>query len=275
MSKAIAFLGTGILWRLAFAGRFVCFSLEALFWLIRGPRGGDRLGLLLPRLYQIGTRSVPVVMVAGGFVGAVVAIEMHDQFAAIGLESRIGGAVHLAVFKQIGPVLAGAMIGGRVGGAIAGEIGSMRANDQVDALRVMGINPIAHLVVPRVVACVLMLPVLTIVADLIGMVGGYVVTVWAFEVDAGDYWFYSAQAITNWDLLGGIAKSVLFGGAIGLISCYKGFHCAPVAREVGRATTEAFVSSFLTIIVINLVMAHFLNELYAYVYDAPRPSVFG
>lgn len=271
--RAIAMLGRHACDGLAGLGRFIRFALRVLIWLARGPRGGGRLSLLLPQLYHVGTRSLAVVMVAGAFVGAVIGVEMHDQFAAIGMESRVGGAVHLAVFKQIGPVLAGAMIGGRVGGAIAAELGSMRANDQLDALRVMGIEPISHLAVPRVLACILMLPVLTIIADLLGMLGGYAVTVQGFGVDATAYWRHSAAAITNWDLIGGVVKGTVFGGAIGLISCYKGFHCPPTAEKVGRATTEAFVLSFLSIIITNLFLAYAINELYKLIHGA-RPTVF-
>jgi phospholipid/cholesterol/gamma-HCH transport system permease protein len=273
--KWIAAFGQTVTDRIDHLGRFTCFCVDVLAWLIRGPRGGGRLGLLLPRLYMIGTKSTPIIMIAGAFIGAVVAIEMYDQFEAFGIESRVGGAIHLAVFKQIGPVLAGAMIGGRIGGAIAAEIGSMRTNDQVDALRVMGINPISHLAVPRVVACVVMLPVLTVIANMLGVAGGYLVAVWSFGVEANAYWAHSAAAVTTWDLLGGLAKSVVFGAAIGLVSCYKGFHCRATADQVGRATTEAFVVSFITIIVANLAMAYGINELYTLVYGIDRPTVIG
>jgi phospholipid/cholesterol/gamma-HCH transport system permease protein len=273
--KWVAAIGQIVVDQVSHFSRFIYFCIDVVAWFIRGPRGGGRLGLLLPRLYLIGTKSVPIVMVAGSFVGAVVAIEMYDQFQAFGLESRVGGAIHLAVFKQIGPVLAGAMIGGRIGGAIAAEIGSMRTNDQVDALRVMGINPISHLAVPRVVACILMLPVLTVVADMLGVVGGYLVAVRGFGVEATAYWSHSAATITNWDLLGGLAKSVVFGAVIGLVSCYKGFHCRATADQVGRATTEAFVVSFITIIIANLIMAYLINELYTLIYGTGRPTVIG
>jgi phospholipid/cholesterol/gamma-HCH transport system permease protein len=272
--RPLAALGEFVCDRLAGLGQFVRFALAVVFWLIRGPHGGGRLGLLLPQLYQVGTRSLAVVMVAGAFVGAVVGIEMHGQFASIGMAERVGGAIHLAVFKQIGPVLAGAMIGGRVGGAIAAELGSMRAQDQLDALRVMGIEPVSHLAVPRVIACILMLPLLTVVADMLGMFGGYLVSVKGFGVDATAYWMHSTRAITNWDLLGGVVKGTVFGGAIGLISCYKGFHCKPTAEHVGRATTEAFVVSFLAIIVGNLVLAYLINELYTLFYG-DRPTTKG
>lgn len=216
---------------------------------------------ILPQLYQIGSRSIGVVMIVGMFIGMVMAIETYAQFAAIGQEARLGGIIGISVVKQIGPVLAAVMIAGRVGGSVSAELGTMRVTEQLDALRVMGADPISHLVVPRVVACVIMVPVLTVFSDLLGITGGYLVTVTGFGVNHTDYWEFSARFVGGYDIMVGLMKSVFFGLAIGLISCYKGFNCRSGAAGVGRAATEAFVTSFIAIIVMNFFLAKILRDL--------------
>ena len=173
----------------------------------------------------------------------------------------MGGVINSAVTKQIGPVLAAVMLAGRVGGSLAAELGSMRVTEQLDAMRAMAADPVRTLVVPRVVACVLMTPVLTVYSDIVGSLGAWLVVTGYHGVTNADYWHYTAQFVSVWDPLAGVVKSVFFGLAIGLVSCYKGFHCACGASGVGRASTESFVASFLAIIFINLILAQFLWEL--------------
>ena len=145
----------------------------------------------------------------------------------------------------------------------------------LDALRVMGADPIAYLVVPRVVACVLMIPILTIFSDLMGIYGGYLITVKGFGVAAEPYWYYSQYFVAGYDVMTGLVKSVAFGLMIGLISCYKGFHCEAGAAGVGRAATDAFVTSFIAIIIANFFLAKFLNDLYVVLYGPEVLSAFG
>jgi phospholipid/cholesterol/gamma-HCH transport system permease protein len=205
----------------------------------------------------------------------VLGVETYEQFAAFGQETRLGGVIDISVVKQIGPVLAAVMIAGRVGGAVSAELGTMRVTEQIDALEVMGADPIGHLVVPRVMACLLMVPVLTVFSDLAGVIGGWLVVVKGFGVDGQEYWAFSAQFVSNFDVFTGLAKSAVFGLAIGLISCYKGFHCEHGARGVGRAATNSFVTSFLAIIVVNFFLAKFFKDLYVLVYGSNGPTAFG
>jgi phospholipid/cholesterol/gamma-HCH transport system permease protein len=191
----------------------------------------------------------------------ILALEGYDQFAALGQEQQMGGVINAAVTKQIGPVLAAVMLAGRVGGSLAAELGSMRVTEQLDAMRAMAADPVRTLVVPRVVACVVMTPLLTIYSDFVGSLGAWMVVTGYHGVTNTDYWHYTAQFVSTWDPMTGVAKSVFFGLAIGLISCYKGFNCGAGASGVGRAATESFVASFLTIIMINLVLAQFIGEL--------------
>ena len=257
----LASLGRTLLGLLDGFGQFTRFTAATVAWMFRRPRGVGRIRLLLPQLYYVGTRSLPVVMLVGGFVGAVLSVEAFDQFAALGQEARLGGVINISVVKQIGPVLAAVMIAGRVGGAVSAELGTMRVTEQLDALRVMGADPIAFLVVPRVLACLIMVPVLTIFSDLLGIFGGYIVTVQAYAVESEAYWRFSREFVTTYDVVTGLVKSVVFGLAIGLISCYKGFHCAAGAAGVGRATTDSFVASFIAIIIANFFLAMLLNDL--------------
>jgi phospholipid/cholesterol/gamma-HCH transport system permease protein len=275
IAKQIAHLGERIMLNLSGFGQFARFCGQTGKWLVRGPRGFTRFRLLMPQLYTIGTTSIIVVVIVGGFVGAVLGVETYDQFAAFGQETRLGGVIDISVVKQIGPVLAAVMIAGRVGGAVSAELGTMRVTEQIDALQVMGADPVAHLVVPRVMACLLMVPILTVFSDLAGVLGGWAVVVKGFGVDGQAYWTFSKQFVTNFDVLTGLAKSAVFGLAIGLISCYKGFTCERGARGVGRAATDSFVTSFLAIIVVNFFLAKFFKDLYELIYGPGGPTAFG
>lgn len=255
-------------------GIFTRFSIQTLRWFVSGANKWARSNLLMPQLFQVGTRSIPVVMLTGAFIGMVLAVEAYDQFAAIGQESRLGGIIGVSLVRQIGPVLAAVMLAGRVGGAVSAELGTMKVTEQLDAMRVMGADPVAYLVVPRVLACVVMIPVLTIFSDLTGIYGGWVVSVRGFGVNSHAYWEFSNRFVGTWDWSTGVIKSIVFGLAIGLISCYKGFYCRAGAAGVGRAATDSFVTSFLAIIVINLVMAKFLKDLGNVVLGHGGPTAF-
>ncbi len=242
-------------------GRFASFSLYALRIAILEPRSWLRWRQIGPQLYSVGAASVLVVAITGAFIGMILALEGYDQFAALGQQEQMGGVINSAVTKQIGPVLAAVMLAGRVGGSLAAELGSMRVTEQLDAMRAMAADPVRTLVVPRVVACVVMTPLLTIYSDFVGSLGAWLIVTGYHGVTNADYWHYTAQFVSAWDPMTGVAKSVAFGLAIGLISCYKGFHCEGGAAGVGRAATDSFVASFLTIIMLNLVLAQFLGSL--------------
>jgi len=179
------------------------------------------------------------------------------------------------VVKQIGPVLAAVMIAGLVGGSVSAELGTMRVTEQIDAIDAMGVDPVRHLVMPRVCACLLMVPILTIFSDLLGVFGGWLVIVRGYGVDNGAYWQFSRDFIGNYEVMIGLAKAAVFGLAIGLISCFKGFYCRPGAAGVGRASTDAFVTSFIAIIIANFFLAAFFNSLRAILYGTGGPTAFG
>jgi phospholipid/cholesterol/gamma-HCH transport system permease protein len=247
-------------------GDFFVFVGQTIRWHFTGALRWKNLRLLPPQFYEVGVRSVPVVCVTGAFIGMVMSIESYSTFKAIGQEARLGSVINLSVVKQIGPVLAAVMLAGRVGGALTAELGTMNVTEQLDALRVMGADPIRFLVVPRFIACVLLTPMLTVYSDFLGVIGGWLISVPFLGVPNLPYWQFSAAGVDTWQIMEGLIKSVFFGGAIGLISCYKGFTCGSGASGVGRACTESFVSSFLVIIVLNFFFAHILRSMYTALY---------
>ncbi len=219
--------------------------------------------LIWTQMYIIGVRSVPVVMVTGAFVGMVLAIQAYDQLAGMGLEERLGVLINISVVKELGPVLAAVMLAGRVGGALTAELGTMNVTEQISAVQSMGTDPIKHLVAPRVVACLVLTPLLIVYADLLGILGGYFVSVIQLKINSAAYWDFSAQGVGLWDLGTGIVKGLFFGGAIATISCYKGFTCKEGAQGVGQACTEAFVGSFISILVLNFIFAVVAKAIYS------------
>jgi phospholipid/cholesterol/gamma-HCH transport system permease protein len=235
------------------------FCWRVISWLVsRLPRKGT----ILPNFYQVGVLSLPVVALTGTFIGMVLAVQSYWQFRQLGLETRLGAVINMSLVRELGPVLAATMLAGRVGSAMAAELGTMRVTEQVDALASMGANPIHYLVVPRFIACMLLIPTLTVMADFMGVVGGYFYAVGILDIDKQHYWSNSEQYVGAFDLFSGIFKSVFFGAAIAMISCYRGFNCAPGAEGVGRAATASFVYSFVMILVLDLFLGILLDSFY-------------
>lgn len=246
-------------------GDFTFFVARTWMWLlVRFPRRS----VLLPNFYQVGVRSLPVIALTGTFIGMVLSVQSYFQFKQLGLETRLGAVINMSLVRELGPVLAATMLAGRVGSAMAAELGTMRVTEQIDALASMGANPVFHLVVPRFLASVFLIPALTVMADFMGVVGGYFYSVIILGIDFHHYRYNSEQFVGVFDLLMGLFKSLFFGGTISLVSCYRGFHCAPGAEGVGRAATAAFVYSFVIILILDLV----LNILSDAVYYALWPE---
>jgi phospholipid/cholesterol/gamma-HCH transport system permease protein len=244
---------------LTMIGDMTIFFLQTLMWMTtRLPRRET----LLPNFYQVGVLSLPVVALTGTFIGMVLAVQSYYQFRDLGLETRLGAVINMSLVRELGPVLAATMLAGRVGCAMAAELGTMRVTEQIDALESMGANPIHYLVVPRFLACLFLIPALTIMADFMGVVGGYFYSVMILEIDRHHYWYHSEEFVTAFDLFSGIFKSFFFGGAISIVSCYRGFHCTPGAEGVGRAATASFVYSFVLILAIDLFLGIVMYRMY-------------
>lgn len=242
-------------------GDLTNFSWEAMMGTLREIRHPQLWRLLLPQMFEVGYRSLPVILITGAFVGMVLAVQAIEQFRAVGLEERMGAVVNISVVRELGPVLAGIMLAGRVGGALTAELGTMKVTEQIDALRSMGVDPVRYLVVPRVLACFLLTPILTLYANMTGSLGGWFISVVQRGVDNGPYWDYTRMSVGNFDLFSGVLKAFFFGAALGLISCYKGFYCRPGAEGVGRACTEAFVTSFMAILTLDYFLAESLQTI--------------
>ncbi len=259
VAGSIADLGAIIIQWVSAAGELTTFSLRTLSWLLARRASRETL---LPSFYRIGVLSLPVVALTGTFIGMILAVQTHSQFRALHMETRLGAVINMTLVRELGPVLAATMLAGRVGSAMAAELGTMRVTEQIDALTCMGANPIHYLVVPRFLACLLLIPSLTIMADFMGVAGGYYYSVTLLDIDWFHYWDNSQRFVGAFDLFSGVFKSFFFGATIALVSCHRGFHCAPGAEGVGRAATAAFVHSFVIILVLNLFLDIFLNSVY-------------
>ena len=243
-------------------GRFARFVSDVTAASARSCVRSSTYPLIWAQMNIIGVRSVPVIMITGAFVGMTLAIQAYDQLAGMGLEEHLGVLINVSVVKELGPVLAAIMLAGRVGGALTAELGTMNVTEQIDAIRSMGTDPIRYLVAPRVLACLLLTPFLIIYADLMGIIGGYFVSVIQLGINARAYWSFSANGVELWDVAIGVIKGIFFGAAIAAISCYKGFTCREGAHGVGQACTEAFVASFISILALDFALAVIFKAIY-------------
>ena len=265
LAGLIATLGSIVLDHVVGIGDVTLFALRTIGWIFVRRQRRD---VLLPAFYQIGVLSLPVVALTGLFIGMVLAVQSYAQFKALGLETRRGSVINLSLVRELGPVLAATMLAGRVGSAMAAELGTMRVTEQIDALESMGANPLYYLVVPRFLGCLILIPTLTVMADFMGVLGGYLYSNLVLNIDYHHYWNNSREYVDAFDFLMGIFKSLFFGAAIALVSCHHGFHSEPGAEGVGRAATNAFVHSFVLILVLDLFMGMWLNN----VHDFFRPE---
>lgn len=222
---------------------------------------------------EVGASSVGVVAVTGLFIGMVLAVQTYSQFHTIGLETSLGAVIHLSIVRELGPVLAATMLAGRIGSAIAAELATMRVTEQIDALACLGVDPVRHLVAPRFLACLAMVPLLTAVADALGIIGSSLICLQVYGIDAHHYWRHTRAFVQVWDVFVGLGKAVVFGGVLSLIACHRGFHSKPGAEGVGRAATQAFVLSFVAIIAIDFVLAMLANSLHELLWPAARAKV--
>ena len=228
--------------------------LQALSWLVRPP---FRIRLYFKQMEFIGVNSLFVVALTSLFTGMVLALQTFYAFSMFGAETLVGATVALSMTRELGPVITGLMVTGRAGSAICAEIGTMRVTEQVDALTVMAINPVQYLVRPRIGAGVIMLPLLTIISDAMGILGGYLVGVQLLDIHGGMFMNKIQEHVTLADVYNGLIKASVFGGILTLVGCYKGFYTRGGAEGVGRSTTQAVVMSSVLI----LVSDYFLTAL--------------
>lgn len=237
---------------LSFAvGQFALFVIKALVGILRPPYD---LKMIRQQMVTIGFYSLPVVGMTALFSGAVLALQSYTGFSRFSAESSIATVVVLSVTRELGPVLAGLMVAGRVGASIAAEIGTMRVTEQIDALFTLSTDPIKYLVSPRVLAAAVTLPCLVFIGDIIGVMGGYMVSVHKLDFNSANYIISTLKYLETIDVMSGLVKAFVFGIIISTVSCYSGYNSDKGAKGVGNATTMAVVNSSILILLSNYLI---------------------
>ena len=251
MTNVLQPIGAAVLNAFEQIGRLALFTLEAVALAFRPP---FYLRLLGRQLVDVGYYSLPVVGLTATFTGMVLVLQSYTGFTRFNAESAIPNVVVISLTRELGPVLAGLMVAGRVGAAMAAEIGTMRVTEQIDALSTLSTNPIKYLVVPRLLAGLISLPILVAIADLIGIFGGYVIAVYKLGFNSSVYMHNTVSFVTDIDVASGLVKAAVFGFVIALMGCYNGYHSRGGAQGVGAATTNAVVSASILILVLNYML---------------------
>jgi phospholipid/cholesterol/gamma-HCH transport system permease protein len=229
-------------------GRGVILFGQTLRWTFRRPID---FRLLVRQMEELGVNSLFVVLIMASFTGMVLALQSHTGFKRFNAESFVGTVVALSMTRELGPVLTGLIVAGRAGASMAAELGTMRVTEQIDALSTMATNPVKYLVVPRFLAACIMMPVLTAIADLVGIVGGYFVSVQVLDANPVVYVRMTTNYLELNDIYSGLFKAFVFGMIIAIVGCFKGFYAEGGAQGVGRATTGSVVISMMLILVAN------------------------
>jgi phospholipid/cholesterol/gamma-HCH transport system permease protein len=216
---------------------------------------------LVYQIYFIGVKSQSVVAITGAFTGMVLCYQTYIQFHRVRLDSATLAVVAVSMGSELGPVLTGLMVAGRVGAAIAAEIGTMRVTEQIDALRTLAAHPVDYLVVPRFLAMLIAMPLLTAESIALGIGAAYVVAAFLLGINPADTWHQMVRHTDDVDMLTGLIKTFIFGGIIAVVACYKGMTCPQGAEGVGHATTEAVVYSSIAILISNFFLTMLLNTL--------------
>lgn len=218
------------------------------------PDGFRRKKILLEHMVRIGIDSFPLVGIISCFVGMVMVMETAVILKKFGGEIFVGGIVSVSMVRELGPVISAMIVAGRVGASVAAEIGSMKITEQIDALEVLGVYPVSYLVTPRLIAAMVMVPILTLMANFLSIVGGYIIGVYLVHIGSGVYIYQSFEYIKIKDILIGNLKSFVFGVLIIGVSCLEGLKASGGSEGVGIATTRAVVNSFFFVILSNLVI---------------------
>jgi phospholipid/cholesterol/gamma-HCH transport system permease protein len=244
-------LGGAVLAFFAAAGRLTLFAGNAVALSFRPPYYPR---LILKQMIDIGYYSLPVVGLTAIFTGMVLALQSYTGFARFSAESAIPQVVIVSITRELGPVLAGLMVAGRVGAAMAAEIGTMRVTEQIDALETLATTPYKYLVAPRIIAGVAMMPLLVFIADIIGVMGGYLVSVYKLGFNPVAYINNTISFVEPLDVISGLVKAAAFGFIVALMGCFHGFHSRGGAQGVGIATTNAVVSSSILVLTFNYII---------------------
>ena len=249
--RPLRLVGHVVLAFLATVGRVVLFAGVGLSHCVRPPFYFRSLGR---QLVEIGYYSLPVVGLTAIFTGMVLALQSYTGFARFSAEGAVANVVVVSITRELGPVLAGLMVAGRIGASMAAEIGTMRVTEQIDALSTLSTNPMKFMVVPRLIAGLTMLPLLVVVADIIGVFGGYLVAVYKLGFNPANYLQNTFDALHTEDVVSGLVKASVFGLIVALMGCYHGYTSRGGAQGVGAATTNAVVSSAILILCFDYIL---------------------
>ena len=244
-------IGGTILSALSNIGRLLIFIKQVLSAIISKP---FEFNLIYQQFLIIGFYSLPIVGFTALFSGAVLALQTYVGSSRFGAESTIPNIVVLSITRELGPVLAGLMVAGRTASSIAAEIGTMRVTEQIDALQMLGVNPLKQLVAPRIIAGFLMLPILVYIADVIGIWGGYLVSVYKLNFNSANYLTNTIKYLNYMDVVSGLIKASVFGGIITTVGCFAGYTCDKGARGVGKAVITSVVHSSILILLFNYLL---------------------
>ena len=248
-----------LLGAVAIFGQHMLLLGRAFTWLLRRP---FRMRLFLEQMEFIGVGSMPIIMLVGFFSGAVTALQGIMALAMFDQQRWVGFAVGVSLARELAPVFTALMITARAGSAMATELGSMRITEQIDALTTFAVNPVHYLVTPRLVASILMLPVMTMVFNVVGLLGGYVISILVYQIDLGQVLELFRHWVDPVDYVQGLIKAVIFGVAMALAACYQGFNVRGGAKEVGRATTAAVVSSSVSVLVLDYFLIEIMSVIW-------------
>lgn len=240
-----------------YLGDFYVFCRNSFVWLFRKPFRGK---LFVDQFNSIGVDSLPIIVLVSVFTGMVFALQTTYAFRLFNAESLVGATVALSLTREIAPVFAGLMVTARMGSSMAAELGTMRVSEQIDALDSMAVYPHQYLVVPRVFAACLMLPLHTVIFDFIGVLGSYFVGVVLLEIPAGPFMFRLEKMVEPKDVIGGVLKAVVFGFMLSSISCFEGFRTKNGAKGVGISTTRAVVISSVSILIVDYFLTQLILE---------------
>ena len=251
LSKTINAVGGAVVRYVNEMGRMLLLVIDIIRWSFYPP---FRIDLLYQQMERVGVKSSLVVVLTGIFTGMVLALQAFHATRKFGAETLVGVTVALSMTRELGPVLTSFMVTGRAGSAMAAEIGSMRITEQIDALFAMAVNPIKYLIVPRVLASIIVVPILTAIADFVGIVGGYFMGVTILKINAGAFVANMEKYVELNDIYHGIIKSAVFGLILSVIGCYKGYTATGGAEGVGKATTESVVLAAIVILMANYLL---------------------
>jgi phospholipid/cholesterol/gamma-HCH transport system permease protein len=250
--RVVEGIGRGVLGFVEELGRALSLLGRGLTNVFRRP---IRWGLTVREVEFIGIQSLPIILLSAAFTGAVFTYESHEAFALFGAEGLVGGTVGVAITRELAPTLTGLLVAGRAGSAMAAELGSMRVTEQVDALEAMAVDPVNYLVKPRLLASILSVPLLTVVFDVVGIFGSWVVAIYVLHIAEPEF-MVRLQDWVDWDdIWAGLTKATVYGLIIGAVACYKGFYTTGGAEGVGRATTSAVVVASVVILIANYFIA--------------------